>query len=308
MLKLFSGTANPKLTKEVADLLKLPIARSEVVRFGNSEVRVRIEEDVKRDVCVVIQPTSNPTDSSLMELFFFCDALMRQEAKKVIGFLPYFGYARQDKQHRDGEDVSANVIIRFLESIGFAKIYTIDIHDEATGGVFSIPFVNLTTFPLLATEVKKYLGKKSTPDDVAIVSPDQGGIERARSFGEYFFGHSNFDLTVIEKKRSLERIHQSQTLNLYGNVKRKTAILVDDMVISGSTLAPATEICLARGARNVIAAIAHHDFSAKAHEVIQATKIEKFFTTNTITLKPNQKISKLVEVSVASLIASEFKR
>ncbi len=307
MLKLFSGTGNPKLSQEVADLLKLPIAHSEVVRFGNSEVRVRIEEDVKRDVCVVIQPTANPTDTNLMELFFFCDALKRQEAKKVIGFIPYFGYARQDKQHRDGEDVSANVIIRFLESIGFGKIYTIDLHDEATGGVFSIPFKNLTTFPLLASEIKKYLGKKSTPDDVAIVSPDQGGIERARNFGEYFFGHPNFQLTVIEKKRSLEHIHQSQTLNLYGDVRKKTAILVDDMVISGSTLAPATEVCLSRGAKNVLAAIAHHDFSTKAHEIIQNTKIEKFFTTNTITLKPNQKIPKLIEVSVASLIASEFK-
>lgn len=307
MIKLFSGTANPDLTKKIAHELDLPIAASEVVRFANSEVRIRIEEDVKNQRCVIIQPTANPTDAHLMELFLFCDALRRQEAKKVFGFIPYFGYARQDIQHRDGECVSANVVIHFFESIGFFKIYTIDLHDEATAGVFSIPFKNLTALSVLAERVKKYLKNGTTPEKVAIVSPDQGGIERARQFGEYLFGNSDFPLVVIEKKRNLEQIHKSRALDLYGDVKGKIAILVDDMVISGSTLIPAINLCLDHGAKKVSSAIVHHDFSREAHKIIQNSPLDKFFTTDTIKLKEEQRFPKLEEVTVAHLIAQELK-
>lgn len=307
MFKLFSGTSNFELSKKIAEELDIPIAKSEVIRFANSEVRVRIEEDVKNQRCIVIQPTSNPTDMSLMELLFFCDALRRQEARKVIGFIPYFGYARQDIQHRDGECVSANVVIHFFELLGFSKIYTIDLHDEATAGVFSIPFKNLTALSVLAKRVKKYLKNGATPDKVAIVSPDQGGIERARQFGEYLFGDSNFPLVVIEKKRNLEQIHKSRALDLYGDVKGKTAILVDDMVVSGSTLIPAIKLCLDHGAKKVSATIVHHDFSNEAHKIIQSSPLEKFFTTDTIKLKEEQRFPKLEEVTVAHLIAQELK-
>jgi ribose-phosphate pyrophosphokinase len=300
MLKLFSGTANPKLAEEVASLLKLPLAESEVVRFGNSEVRVRVEEDAKNDTCMVFQSTANPTDTNLMEFFFFCDALRRQEAKRVIGVVPYFGYARQDIQHREGEDVSANVIIRFMESIGYNKIYTVDLHDETTGGVFSIPFKNLSALPMLATAVKRKLGKQN---DIAIVSPDQGGIERARSFGEHYFKTPDFPLVVIEKRRSLNAIHKTEALNIYGNVKGKTAILVDDIITSGGTLISAANLCLKHGAREVLAAIVHHDFSVTAPQKIQDSSIGMLFTTNTIALKESQEFSKLNEISIASLIA-----
>ena len=188
MFKLFSGTSNPKLAAGVSRLLHLPLAASEVVRFENSEIRVRVHEDVKNHTCVLIQSTSNPTDTHLMELFFFCDALRRQEAKKVIGIIPYFGYARQDVQHRPGECVSVNVIIKFLESIGFYKVYTVNLHDEATEGVFSIPFKNINAFPVLAKEIQKYLKLVST-DSTAVVSPDHGGVERARKFYDELLCH-----------------------------------------------------------------------------------------------------------------------
>lgn len=307
MLKIFSGTSNEKLTDEVLQILDVPLSKSEVIRFDNSEVRVRIEEDVKNETCVVIQPTSNPSDTSLMELFFFCDALKRREAKKVCAFIPYFGYARQDVQHREGECVSANVIIRFLESIGFDKAYTIDLHDEATEGIFSIPFKNITSLPLLAKEIRAYLKNKVSPDNIAVVSPDQGGVERARKFGEYLFETDGFSLAVIEKKRNLNEKHQTKALDLYGNVEGKIVILVDDIVTSGGTLVNATDLCLERGAQAVYAAIAHHDFSAKAPQRLQNSKIEKFFTTNTIALKEEHVFEKLVEISVAPLIAEELR-
>ncbi len=306
MIKLFSGSAHPRLTEEVAQLLKVPIAKSEVVRFGNSEVRVRVEDNVKGSRCVVIQPTANPTDTNLMELFLFCDALRRQEAQRVIGFIPYFGYARQNIQHRNGECVSVNVVIRILEALGFHKVYTFDLHDEATEGVFSIPFRNLSALPLMADVVKKYLESDVSEKQVAVVSPDQGGIERARKFGSHFFGHFDFHLAVTEKKRDQDHIHQSEAIDIYGNLKGKIAIIVDDVATSAGTLIHSAALCKKNGATRVIAAVTHHDFSENAPGRIQDSDIEKFFTTNTIQLKENEKFEKLEEVSIAKLIADEL--
>lgn len=307
MVKLFSGTANPGLAEKVAKLLNIPLSQAEVVRFANSEVRVRIKDRVKNSTAIVIQPTSNPTDSHLIELFFFCDALKRQEASKVIGIIPYFGYARQNRQHRIGEGVSANVVIRFFETIGFNKIYTIDLHDEATEGVFSIAFKNLSALSILSRKIKQYIKKNLPSTKVAIVSPDQGGIERARNFGHYFFGHPDFSLTVIEKARNLDKIHQSKAVAIYGNVKDKIVIIVDDIVTSARTLINAAQLCLRYGGKTIIAAVVHHDFSPEAAKIIEQSPIDRFFTTDTIQLKKEQKIPKLEEVSVAPLIAKELK-
>ncbi len=304
-MKLFSGSANPVLSQKIADSLGVTLSKAEIVRFENSEIRIHLEENVKNEDCYVIQPTANPSDTHLMELFFFCDALRRQEAKKVFAIIPYFGYARQDVQHRPGECVSANVVIRFLESIGFYKVYVINLHDEATEGVFSIPFKNINAFPILAEEIKKYIGNVST-DTVAVVSPDHGGVERARKFGDELFGHTEHTISVVEKRRDLQHIHISKALDLYGDVKGKTAILVDDMITSGGTLIHAAELCLERGATKVLTAVIHHDFGPEAPSKLQSSAIEKVFTTNTITLKDEQKFDKLVEISVAELVAREI--
>lgn len=309
-LKIFSGTSNPQLSAEVAKAANTSLAKIEVTRFKNSEVRVRVEEDVKHDTSVIIQSTSNPTDTNLIELYLICDALRREESRRVIGVVPYFGYARQDIQHRPGECVSANVVIRFMEAIGFHKIYTINLHDEATEGVFSIPFKNLSALPLLAKEIKQYItgqNKDVTSEKIAIVSPDQGGIERARKFGESFFETEKFELAVTEKKRNLEHIHESKALDLYGDVKGKIAIIVDDVATSGSTLINAAEFCMETGATGVIAAIVHRDFAPDTAQRIQNSMIEKFFTTDTIVLKEEYKFEKMETVSVASLIAEELK-
>lgn len=308
MIKLFSGTGNLELSNKVAKLLNIGLSAAEVIRFDNSEVRVRIEEDVKNKLCVVIQPTANPTDTNVMELMFFCDALKRQEADKVIGILPYFGYARQDIQHRVGECISANVIIRFLKTIGFDKIYTFDLHDDATAGVFSIPFKNLTALPILADAVKNHLKLKNpTPEKIAIVSPDQGGIERARKFGESFFGHSFFSIEVIEKKRDRNVVAQSQALKLYGDVEKRTVIIVDDIVTSGGTLVNAAELCLKGGADKILAVIVHLDLGENAPERIKTSSIEKLFTTDTILNKRNSSLAKLSESTVSTIIAEELK-
>ncbi len=307
MLKLFSGSANPKLSLEVAKLLGVSISPSEVVRFDNSEVKVTIGDKVKNDTCVVIQPTANPTDTHLMELFFFADALKRGQAKEIIAVIPYFGYARQNREHRNGESVSVNVVIRFLEAIGFNEVYVVNLHDEGTEGIFSITFKNLSAFNILGPAVAHYLKNNKNTEEVAIVSPDQGGVERAQLFAENFFHSSAVDIAVIEKRRNLNRIHESKALNLYGEVKGKTCIIVDDIITSGGTLVHAAEFCIKRGAKRVLACIVHHDFSPNAAKVLGNSPIEKIFMSNTITLKAEQKFASLVEVSVAPLIAKEIK-
>lgn len=307
MIKLFSGSANPNLSKEVSKLLEISLSKAEIVRFDNSEVRVAVKEKVKNSTCIVIQPTSNPTDTNLMELFFFADALKRNGAKEIIAVIPYFGYARQNREHLPGEAVSVNIVIRFLETVGFNAVYTVNLHDEGTEGIFSITFKNLNAFNILGREVAHYLKNHKNTEEVAIVSPDQGGVERAQIFAENFFHSSNVDIAVIEKRRNLNKIHSSIALNLYGEVKNKTAIIIDDIITSGGTLVHAAEFCLKRGAKRVLACIVHHDFSPKAKEVLSKSPIEKIFMSNTITLKEDQKFDQLKEISIAPLIAQEIK-
>jgi ribose-phosphate pyrophosphokinase len=243
-----------------------------------------------------------------MELAFFCDALKRQGASKVIGIVPYFGYAKQNLQHLPGECVSVNVVIRFLESLGFAKIFAFDLHDEATAGVFSIPFSNISAFPLLAHHIKEYFQSQSIDiANVQIVSPDQGGVEKVRNFGKAFYGNTLFTEAVIEKKRDQYTPHKAEPIDLYGDVSGKIVLIVDDMVVSGSTLVPACELCLAKGATKVYAAAVHPDFTLEAPMYLQNSKIERFFTTNTITIKKDQEFAKLEQISIEDLLVTEIK-
>lgn len=302
-MKLFAGTASLQLTKEIAKLTTHKLAKSLVTRFGNSEIKISIQEKVTNETCYVIQSTSNPTDTHLMELFFFADALKRSEVKKIIAIIPYFGYARQNREHKKGESVSVNVVIRFLEYIGFSEIYTFDLHDEGTEGIFTIPFKNLTAYPILAKTLKKSLDLKNT----IVVSPDQGGVERARNFSINLFEGKKSEVAVVEKQRDLEKIHQSKAIDLYGNVAGKTVVLVDDIITSGRTLVNAAKICKLRGAKDIYGAVTHHDFTKDAVTILQNSPIKKILTTNTISLLSYQKFTKLEEISIAPVIADLFK-
>jgi len=304
MIKIIAGTSSIRLADAVAKFLKVNLLKTEFVRFANSEARIRILEDVSDEHVFVIQSASNPTDVNYMELFFTGDALKRSEAKKITAIIPYLGYARQNIQHRKGESVCANVIIKFLETVGFDEVILFDIHDEATLGIFSIPVVHLSALPLLAKNVSNFL--KNNLNDVVVVTPDQGGVERARFFSQSLFKNKLGDIVVVEKKRDLDKLHQSKAIEVFGDVKGKTAILVDDIITSGNTMINAADLVIKNGAKKIIAVAVHSDFSPDALQKINLSKIEKLFTTNTITL--NQKhVSKKIEiVSVASVIASSF--
>ena len=306
MINIVAGTRSIKLSDTVAKLLNIKLLKTEVIRFDNSEIRVRISDEVKDKHVFIIQSGSNPTDQSYMELFFTGDALKRSEAEKITAVIPYFGYARQNIQHRKGENVSANVIVKFLETIGFDDVILFDIHDEATLGIFSIPASHLSALPMLSKKVSGYL--KGDIKNTVIVSPDQAGVERARLFAQALFNNKQVDIVIVEKKRDLDKIHQSRAVEIFGDVKDKVAVLVDDIATSGNTLINAADLVIKNGAKRVVAAFTHADFAQDTIQKLEASNIEKIFTTDTITLDKSQTSNKIEIASVAEIIASELKK
>lgn len=298
---VFAGSANQTLATAYAQNHNYSIGKSKIDHFANSEIKVTIQEVVAESHCIVVQSIANPANDRLMELAFTVDALKRQGAAEVSLFIPYFGYARQNIQHMPGECVSAHVVIQLLESLGVHDVTTIELHDEATAGVFSIPFATKTALPLLASEMKKVIDPKTA----LVASPDQGGIERARTFANAFYeGMETPELITVEKKRNLEGIHESRAVELYGDVKGKTVILVDDVATSGGTILHAAELCLSKGATAVYAAVVHPDFAQGVPQKIQESPIVKWYTTNTIedNHEALKTYSKFVSVSVAPLL------
>jgi len=305
-MKLFSGSSNVPLAEGIAKELGISLSDSKITHFSNSETKVQILEDVRDEICVVVQTTSNPTDTHLMELFLFCDALRRQEARKVIGIIPFFGYARQDMQHFEGESVSAHMVIRFLETVGFSKIYTIDLHNEATSAVFSIPFKNMTGMRVLAQYTAKHFKEKGIDlKDVSLLIPDQGGIEQGRFFGEELFGNNEFPMAVIEKKRTGETV---QSFGIHGDIKGKHVVVVDDMIVTGGTIISAVESLKKSYTIESLTVVAtHHDFVKGAPEKLQSSIIDTIIASNSIQLNPSITLPKLQEVSLAPLIADELR-
>ncbi|KXK09426.1 MAG: Ribose-phosphate pyrophosphokinase [Microgenomates bacterium OLB23] len=305
-MKLFCGSSNVPLAEDIAKELGISLSASKITRFSNSETKVQILEDVRDEVCVVIQTTSSPTDTHLMELFLFCDALRRQEAKKVIGVIPFFGYARQDMQHFEGESVSAHMVIRFLETVGFSKIYTLDLHNEATSAVFSIPFKNMTAMRELAKATKAHFTKKNISlDEVSLLIPDQGGIEQGRFFGEELYGSTDFPMAVIEKQRTGETV---QSFGIHGEIKGKHVVVVDDMIVTGGTIISAVESLKKEYTIETLTVVAtHHDFVKDAVQKLEESIIDTVIASNSILLDPNLKMPKLHEVSLAPLIADELR-
>lgn len=316
MIKLFSGTSNQPLAEKVARKLKTPLGKMEIARFKNSECRVRVLEDVRNQACLVFQSTSAPTDEHLMEMFLMVDSLKRSAASRVIAVLPYFGYARQNQQHRIGECVSAHVVSKFIEIVGVDELITLDLHEEQISGFFNIPMTHLSAvFPL--TQAVKLHILRMRPSiknvQVSVISPDQGGIERARRFlgkihnnltsDRWSFINVDEDVVVVEKKRDLEKMHVSRAIQVVGDVKNKVAIIVDDIITSGGTIINAAEALVEAGTQKIFVAATHADFIEGAVEKLQNSPVEKVFVTDTISLSPEKIFPKLEVISVAGVLA-----
>ena len=299
---LFPLSHSLELGKKIAELNGWEVGKSETVHFANSEIRTTVLSSVKDKNCVLVQATSNPTNEALIELLFMADSLRRGGAASIEAIIPYFGYARQNIQHRAGECVSAHVVINMLESLGIGKVSVVDIHDEGTGGIFQVPFANLSAYSELAPQIYQDLNLSAENEaDCVIGSPDQGGVERARAFAKLFYkANPETDTIVVEKKRDLNAIHESKAVELFGNVKGKHVILVDDVATSGKTIMNAAKMCLDAGATAVSAAVVHADFAIGVPRLLEESLLTSFYTTNTIE-KPLEDLSQYGKIKVVDI-------
>jgi len=296
--KIFSGNSNPSLASEIARQLGKDLSKVEIIRFADSECRVRIEEDVEDQDVFIIQSLSNPVDENLMEFLLLGDAVKRGEARKVIAVLPYHGYARQDRVHRPGECLSSAVVTKLIESVGFDKLITVELHSDAILGFFKIPLVHLSGLSLFKEEISK------NKDDLVVVSPDAGAVKRAQGFAEDL----DVPLALIEKKRDLNQPHKVVSMKVVGDVKGKIAFIVDDVIVSGGTLVNAAYLLKQKGVIQVIAAATHADFVGGADKILQDSPIDKIWVTDTIPIPDDRKFTKLKIFPISSIIASAMKK
>ena len=298
-MKILSGTSNPKLSKEISKLLKLKLVNTNIKRFSDGEIYIEINENIRGNSVFVIQSTSNPANDNLMELLLCIDALRRSSAKNITAVIPYYGYARQDRKVVPRTSISAKVVANLITNAGASRVVTVDLHAGQIQGFFDMPVDNLFTTPLFARYIKKKLKNKK----LICVSPDVGGVQRTRGLATKI----KADLAIIDKRRS--KPGKSQVMNIIGNVKGKTCIIVDDIIDSGGTIVNAVDALKKSGAIDVYVFITHAVLSGDAANKIRKSKIKKLVITDTIDntqkIKNNNKIEVL---SISSLMAEAIKR
>ncbi|MBC7217259.1 MAG: ribose-phosphate pyrophosphokinase [Candidatus Caldatribacterium sp.] len=300
-LKVFSGSANPPLAQEICWYLDIPLGRVDLGRFPNGEIRVRIEESVRGCDVFVIQPTSPPANDHLMELLIMIDALHRASAARITAVIPFYGYCKQDRKTKGREPISAKLVANLLVTAGADRILTMDLHAGQIQGFFDIPVDNLAAQSLLA----RYFAAKNL-ENVVVVSPDVGGTARARNFASRL----GVDLAVIDKHRP--SYSEVMVMNVIGDVKGRTAIIVDDLIDTAGTLVEGAEALLERGAKEVYACATHPLFSEPALDRIRDSAIKEVVVTNTIHLDREElarRVGDKVKVlSVAPIFAEAIKR
>lgn len=297
-VKLFSGNANKLLADEIAAFLKIPIADATLSTFNDGELQVQINENVRGTDAFVIQPTCTPVNRNIMELLLIIDALRRASAGRITAVIPYYGYARQDKKVQPRVPISARLVANLITVAGASRVLTMDLHVGQIQGFFDIPVDHLYASPVLL----EYMKKKYASNTV-VVSPDAGGVERARAFAKRL----NASLAIIDKRRESENV--SEVMNVIGDVKDKNAILLDDMIDTASTITQAVSAIKENGAKKIIAACTHAVLSGPALDRINASGLEEIIVTDTIPMENKQKkCKKLTVLSVAALLGEAIKR
>lgn len=296
-VKIFTGNANIALAKKVCDELGEKLGDAEVTTFSDGEVAMYIKESVRGADVFVIQPTCQPVNDNLMELLIFIDALKRASAGRINAVIPYYGYARQDRKTRARDPITSKLVADMITAAGANRVITIDLHAGQIQGYFDMPVDQLQGGPILAKHIKKYL----KPNTV-IVSPDVGGVLRARNFAAML----DLPLAIIEKRR--QKANVSEVMNVVGDIKGKDVVLIDDIVDTAGSLTKAAKVLKDFGAEDVYACVTHGVLSGPAIERIQNSVIEKLIVTDTIPLTEEMKIDKIEVISVAPLIAEAIKR
>ncbi len=298
-MKILSGTSNPKLSKEISKLLKLKLVNTNIKRFSDGEIYIEINENIRGNSVFVIQSTSNPANDNLMELLLCIDALRRSSAKNITAVIPYYGYARQDRKVVPRTSISAKVVANLITNAGASRVVTVDLHAGQIQGFFDMPVDNLFTTPLFARYIKKKLKNKK----LICVSPDVGGVQRTRGLATKI----KADLAIIDKRRP--KPGKSQVMNIIGDVKGKTCIIVDDIIDSGGTIVNAVDALKKNGATEVYVFITHAVLSGDATNKIKKSKIKKLIITDTIDNSQKIKNNNKIEVlSISSLMAEAIKR
>ncbi len=298
-LMIFTGNANPALAAKVASKLGIPLGKAHVSKFSDGEVTVEINENVRGKETFIMQSTCAPTNDNLMEIMLMADALKRASAKRITAVIPYFGYARQDRRPRSTRvAISAKVVANMLEKVGVDRVLIMDVHADQIQGFFDIPVDNIYASPVLLRDLlkKRY-------NNLLVVSPDVGGVVRARALAKLL----DCDLSIIDKRRP--RANESEVMNIIGEVAGRNCVIMDDMVDTAGTLTTAADVLKDRGAQMVVAYCTHPVLSGPAVERINNSKLDELIVTDTIPLSEAAKqCAKIRQVSCAELLAETIRR
>jgi ribose-phosphate pyrophosphokinase len=297
-MKLFSGNANPALAQAVADYLGTPLGRARVTRFSDGEIQVEIQENVRGLDCFVLQSTSAPANRHLMELLIMVDALRRSSSRRITAVIPYYGYARQDRKVAPRVPITAKLVADLISTAGTDRLLCIDLHAGQIQGFFNIPVDNLYATPVLLPAIRQRFGS-----DVTIISPDAGGVERARAYAKRL----DAPLAIIDKRR--EQANVAQIMHIIGDVKGQKCVIVDDMVDTAGTLTEAARALKDAGAHGVYATITHPVLSGPAIERINNSSLQEMIVTDTIPLHDGARACDRIHVvSIANLLGEAIRR
>ncbi|WP_417347312.1 ribose-phosphate pyrophosphokinase [Ferrimonas sp.] len=299
-IKLFAGNATPELAQRIANRLYCSLGEADVGRFSDGEISVQINENVRGADVFIIQSTCAPTNDNLMELVVMVDALRRASAGRITAVIPYFGYARQDRRVRSARvPITAKVVADFLSSVGVDRVLTCDLHAEQIQGFFDVPVDNVFGSPVLLEDMRA-----KNLDNPVVVSPDIGGVVRARAVAKLL---DDTDLAIIDKRRP--RANVSQVMHIIGDVQDRDCIIVDDMIDTGGTLCKAAEALKERGARRVFAYATHPVFSGNAPQNITNSVIDEVIVTDTIPLSEEMRATgKVTQLTMSSVMAEAIRR
>lgn len=296
-LKIFSCTSNLALAKAIAEKIEIPLGNGEVIRFSDGEVSVRIDESVRGADVYIVQSTCDPCNDNLMELLVMIDALKRASAKRITAVIPYYGYARQDRKTRPRDPITAKLVANLLTVAGTNRVLTIDLHAGAIQGFFDIPVDHMTAVPLLAEHFSKRDAK-----DLVVVSPDMGGVTRARDMAQRL----RAPIAIIDKRRPKANV--AEVMDVIGDVEGKQAVLVDDIIDTAGTIVLGAQALLARGATKVFACCTHPVFSGPALERLAQSPLSEVVVCDTIPLPTEKQLPILRKCSVSALLADAIVR
>jgi ribose-phosphate pyrophosphokinase len=296
-LKLFAGSAHPQLSKEIAEMLGLPLGQARLRRFPDSEVSFQIDENIRGADVFIVQPTCNPVDQHLMEMMVMVDAFRRSSASRITAVVPYYGYARQDRKDKPRVPISAKLVANLLSAAGTNRVLTMDLHKAQIQGFFDIPVDHLFAAPVIID----YCARLNYPD-LTIVSPDAGGAERARAYAKRL----DAELAIVDKRRTEDGT--AEVMNVVGDVKGRTCILQDDIIDTAGTIQKAAQALKDAGASRVLACAVHGVLSGPAIDRIEKSPLDQLIVTDTIPLsEAGRRCKKIVVLSVARLLGQAIR-